>query len=171
MDLYDVLFAKSLSGNGGGGGGNNPFTLLKTADLGHITNTGTETTVGTVVVKGVNPYDVLFVITKAAAIEYNKNIMTVDTIFQWGTSDINTKNNKDNLTSKLAFYMSDSGQNKMRSTRAGTYGIYCTSSFTDDDDRTATLTMIARKGSATGTIDGDYTTYVYGVKFMDLFAE
>lgn len=157
----------TASGGGGGVG-----TLLATLALGTIsTSSTTATDTGkSVSVSNVNDYDLLIVETSVNSVTNNRHTATVGVIFLTASSSVGTKNGATVATAKWNSKISSSG---VTTTRAGTtaYGIYPNSCSvaTSNNVTTATIPLYQRYNStSTGTINGNYTTRVYGVKLFDL---
>lgn len=152
--------------NSGGGGGIG--TLLATLSLGTIStsNTSATDTGKSIQVSDVDDYDLLIVETSVNTKTNGRHCATVGLIFLYNTSNIGTKSSAGIATAKLNMKISSNGTT---SSRSGTtaYGIYPYScSFSNGK---ATIPLYMRYNStSTGTINGAYTTRVYGVKLYDL---
>ena len=155
-----------VTGTASGGGGG--LTLLATKSLGTISTSSTSATdTGqTVSVSGINNYDLLIVETSVNSITNGRHCSTVGLIFLNGSSDVSTKNGSGIATVKQNCKASSNGTKSTRSSTTA-YGIYPYSCSISNG--TATITMYQRYNSTqTGTINGNYTTRVYGVKLVDL---
>lgn len=160
-----------VTGTGQGGGGG-IGTLLATYSMGAISTSSTSATdTGkSVTVSGVNDYDLLIVETSVNTVTNNRHTATVGVIYLTASSTVTTKNGATVATAKWNSKISSSA---VTTTRANTtaYGIYpnsCTVA-TSNSVTTATIPMYQRYNSTqTGTINGTYTTRVYGVKLYDL---
>ena len=167
---YDVTNLASLVVNVSGSSGIG--TLLTTYSMGTIsTSSTTATDTGkSVSVSNVDAYDLLIVETSVNSVTNNRHTATVGLIFLTASSTVGTKNGASVATVKWNSRISSSA---VTTTRAGTtaYGIYpnsCSVS-TSNSVTTATIPMYQRYNStSTGTINGAYTTRVYGVKLYDL---
>lgn len=153
----------TASGGGGGIG-----TLLATKSLGTIsTSSTTATDTGqSVSVSSINDYDCLIVETTVNTVTNNRHTCTVGFIWLTASSSVGTKNGGTIATAKLNMKISSTG---VTTTRAGTtaYGIYPNSITISNG--TASIPMYQRYNStSTGTINGAYTTRVYGVNLYDL---
>lgn len=151
--------------SGGGGGG---LTLLKTTSLGalSISSTSATDTGKTVTLTGYNDYDLLIVDISVDSLTNNRHTSTVSMVYLTGTSSVGTKNTYAVGSNKWNSKLSSSGAG---STRQGTtaYGIYVNAASVSSS--TMTLTIYYRYNStSTGTINGNYTARVYGVKLYDL---
>ena len=121
-------------------------------------------------VSNVNNYDLLIVETSVDTVTNNRHTATVGLIFLTASSTVGTK---DGATIATVKWNSKISSNGTTTTRAGTtaYGIYPNSCSvaTSNGVTTATIPMYRRYNStSTGTINGNYTARVYGVKLYDL---
>ena len=164
----DGTQATGTSSGGGGGVG----TLLTTYSMGTISTSSTQAadTGKSVSVSGVNNYDLLIVETSVDSVTNNRHTATVGLIFLTASSTVGTKDGASVATVKWNSKISSNGTT---TTRAGTtaYGIYPNSCSvaTSNSVTTATIPMYRRYNStSTGTINGTYTTRVYGVNLYDL---
>lgn len=160
----DGTITTGTSSGGGGGIG----TLLATKSLGTIsTSSTTATDTGqSVSVSSINNYDCLIVETSVNSVTNNRHTCTVGFIWLTASSSVGTKNGGTIATAKLNMKISSNGTT---TTRAGTtaYGIYPNSITISNG--TASIPMYQRYNStSTGTINGAYTTRVYGVNLYDL---
>lgn len=160
-NLWSVL--GTYTGGGGGIG-----TLLNTTSMG-TQNTSSTTATDTGIslsVSGINDYDLLIVEASVDSVTNNRHTATVGLIFLTAGSTVGTKNGATIATVKWNSKISSNGTT---TTRAGTtaYGIYPNSITVSNG--TASIPMYRRYNStSTGTINGSYTTRVYGVKLYDL---
>lgn len=159
-------------GTNSGGGGGGVGTLLTTYSMGTISTSSTQaaSTGKSVSVSGVNDYDLLIVETSVNSVTNNRHTATVGVIFLTASSSVGTK---DGATVATAKWNSKISSSAVTTTRASTtsYGIYPNSCSvaTSNNVTTATIPMYQRYNSTqTGTINGTYTTRVYGVKLYDL---
>lgn len=166
-DSTDDDCITSVTGTYGGVG-----TLLTTYSMGTISTSSTNAadTGKSISVSSVNDYDLLIVETSVNSVTNNRHTATVGVIFLTASSSVGTKNGATIATAKWNSKISSSG---VTTTRVGTtaYGIYPNSCSvaTSDSVTTATIPMYQRYNStSTGTINGTYTTRVYGVKLYDL---
>ena len=158
---YAQAVTKTVSGGGIG-------TLLKTTSLGSLSTSSTSATdTGkTMTLTGYNDYDLLIVDVSVDSVTNGRHTSTVSTVWLAGTSNVNTKNTYNVGSNKWNSKVSSSGT---ASTRQGTtaYGIYANSATVSGS--TMTLAFYYRYNSNnTGTINGNYTARVYGVKLYDL---
>ena len=117
-------------------------------------------------VTGFNDYDLLIVKTWVATPTNNRHLGTVNTILLNGSTTVATKNGTNVATATLNEKQSSSGVVSSRSATTK-YGVYVQSATLSGS--TITLAMYQRYNSTqTGTINGSYTTKVYGVKLSDL---
>lgn len=142
--------------------------LLATKSLGTIsTSSTTATDTGqTVAVSSINDYELLIVETSVNSITNNRHAATINLIWLTASSNITTKNGSAIATATMNIKYSSSGVATVRSNTTK-YGIYVYSASISSG--TATLAMYQRYNSTqTGTINGTYTTRVYGVDISDL---
>lgn len=143
-------------------------TLLATSTLGTV-NTSSTSAVNlskSVTIAGVNSYDALVVETSVNQVTNGRHSCTVAVIWLTASSDVATKNGATIASNKLNMKISSGGVTTTRQSTTA-YGVFpnsCTIS-----NGSATLAMYARYNSTqTGTINGIYTTRVYGLKLYDL---
>ena len=165
---YDVTEIAEAIVNVGGGGGS-IGTLLATQPLGHIevTSTSSVDLNKSVVVEGVNDYDLLIV--KTTLDDYTTlsgNHATIALADLGGTATISTKNKITIANMKQYLHSSSHKTNVVSNQSTTPYGIYPNTAVVSDD--VATLGMYGRYSSEySDTINGDYTTRVYGIKLFD----
>lgn len=164
--FYTAAGVRTQGTASGGGGGIG--TLLTTYSMGTIsTSSTTATDTGkSVSVSGINSYDLLIVETSVNTVTNNRHTATVNVILLTASSNVTTKNGAGLATATWNSRISSSA---VTTTRQGTtkYGIYVNSVSVSNG--TATLAMYQRYNStSTGTINGTYTTRVYGVNLYDL---
>ena len=156
------------TGTASGGGGSGIGTLLATKSLGTISTSSTSATdTGqTVSVSNINSYDILLVITSVATQTNGRHVATGSLIWLTGSSSVSNKDNNNIATARWNAKKSSAGTMSTRSSTTA-YGIYpYTVSIADGN---ATIKMYQRYNSTqTGTINGNYTTKVYGIKAVDL---
>lgn len=165
---YDVTSLAEIVVNVSGGGGSGIGTLLATLSMGTISTSSTQAadTGKSISVSGINSYDALIVETSVDTVTNNRHTATVGFIFLTASSTVGTKDGGTIATVKWNSKISSSGTT---TTRAGTtaYGIYPNSISISSG--TATIPMYRRYNStSTGTINGNYTARVYGIKLYDL---
>lgn len=156
------------TGTASGGGGGGIGTLLTTYSMGTISTSSTTAadTGKSISVSGINSYDALIVETSVDTVTNNRHTATVGFIFLTASSTVGTKDGGTIATVKWNSKISSNGTT---TTRAGTtaYGIYPNSITISSG--TATIPMYRRYNStSTGTINGNYTARVYGIKLYDL---
>ena len=163
----DTTLINSLTVNVSGGGSSG-FDLLATKSLGTFSNVGTSSTdTGqTITVPGVvnSDYDVLTVVTKVSTRVENRHVATFRVIYLYGSTNIGTKD------ASLLMYMlniKDSSGVLVSNASSSPYGVVPNSlSFSGSD---AVMPIYIRQNNTqTGTIDGDYTMYIYGSKLAKL---
>lgn len=168
--FYTASGVRTQGTNSGGGGGG-IGDLLATSALGTISTSTTQATNlnKTITVTSVNDYDLLIVETSVDTVVANRHMATAGAIFLTASSNVTTKNG---ATVANAKWNSKISSSNITTTRASTsaYGIYpysCT--VTTTSGGTASIPLYGRYNSTqTGTINGSYTTRVYGVKLYDL---
>lgn len=164
----DLIREALLGGSGGGGGGGGIAELIKTESLGALSTTSTtEVNTGlTISVPNANIYDILIVLTKAKESQAGYHIGTATILclnkqgYDGNITNVTTIKNKymmrHNTSSGGEFIRTGSGSTE--------YGVYVkNTSYTDNID----VSTVYMKYSATesGTIDGNFDAYVYGIKF------
>ena len=166
-DSTDDDCVASVLGTYSGGGGGGGLTLLKTTSLGSLSTSSTSATdTGkSMTLTNYNDYDMLLVDVSVDTSTNNRHTSTVTTVYVTGTSNVATKNNYSVSTYKWNSRLS-SGTGVTR-TSTSAYGIYVNSASVSNS--TMTLTFYYRYSSTyTGTINGNYTARVYGVKLYEL---
>lgn len=166
-DSTDADCVTSVTGTFAGGGGG-VGTLLATQSIGSVSSSSTSATSLNinVTVSGVNNYDLLVVETSVNTNTNNRHTATTRLVFLTASSTVGTKNGATLATATWNSKLSSSG---VTTTNVSTtaYGIYPNSCSVSSG--TATLAMYRRYNStSTGTINGTYTTRVYGVNLYDL---
>lgn len=142
--------------------------LLATKSLGAIsTSSTTATDTGqTVSVSSINSYDLLIVETSVNSVTNNRHMATGQMILLTASSTVATKSGTAIATATWNAKISSSAAVTTRSNTTK-YGIYINSATVSDGN--VTLAVYQRYNSTqTGTINGSYTTRVYGVKLYDL---
>ena len=166
-NTYDVTNLASVIVNVAGGGGG-IGTLLATQSIGTVSTSSTSAASlnVSVSVPSVNNYDLLIVESSVNTVTNNRHTATIGLIFLTASSAVGTKNGATIATAKMNMRISSTA---VTTTNVSTtaYGIYpnsCTIS-----NGTASIPMYRRYNStSTGTINGNYTTRVYGVNLYDL---
>jgi len=151
--------------SGGGGGG---LTLLATYNFGSFSGSSTSATdTGkSMTLTGYGDYDVLVVDTSVNTLTNGRHTSTVGMVYVTGTSNVTTKNTYAVGGNKWNSKLSSSGTGSTRQSTTA-YGIYPYAATVSGS--TMTITFYYRYNSNnTGTINGTYTTRVYGLKLYDL---
>lgn len=164
--FYTAAGVRTQGTSSGGGGGIG--TLLNTTSIGTVNTTSTQAASLNVScsVSGINSYDLLIVESSVNSVTNNRHTCTVGLIFLTAGSDVGTKNGATVATAKLNMKVSSNGTTTTNASTTA-YGIYPNSCTVSNG--TATIPMYRRYNStSTGTINGSYTTRVYGVKLYDL---
>lgn len=158
--VYDKVIASIPSGIG---------TLLKTYSMGSISTTNTQAADTGKTITGVDisdGYDLLIVETSVNSVTNNRHTATVGLIFLTASSTVDTKNGATVVSNKWNSKISSSGVTTTRQNTTA-YGIYPYSCTINNES--LSISMYQRYNSTqTGTINGNYTTRVYGVKLYDL---
>ena len=143
-------------------------TLLATKSLGTISTSNTQAvdTGQTVSVSNLSNYDLLVVETSVSTQTNNRHVCTVGVIQLYNSSNISSGKAGGSISNnKINWKLSDN----TTSSRSGTtaYGIY--PNTISISNGVATISMYQRYNStATGTINGNYTTRVYGINLYAL---
>ena len=167
--IYFKSDGTQSTGTSSGGGGTGIATLLKTVSLGTMSTSGTSAADSgkSVSVTGINGYDALIVETAVDSITNNRHMATTKWIALAGTTAAGTVSG---ATIGNATWNAKISSSAVKTTRASTtaYGIYPNScTITTASNGTATMPLYWRYNSTqTGTINGSYTTKVYGVKLL-----
>lgn len=156
----------SVTGTASGGSGIG--TLLTTYTVGSYSTSSTQATNmnKSFTVSGYNNYDALIVETSVNSVTNNRHAATVAWIFLTASTTQGTKDGTNISTAKWNSKYSSAGT---ATTRASTtaYGIYPYSATISNS--TLTIALYSRYNSTqTGTINGSYTTRVYGVNLYNL---
>jgi len=159
---YAQAVTKTVSGGGGVG------TLINTTSLGALSTASTQSTNTnkSLTVSNADQYDLIVVEVSVDSVTNNRHVATVSMILLTGTSNVSTKNTVTVASNKWNCKVNSSG---VYSTRQGTtaYGIYANSGSLSSG--TLTIPLYYRYNStSSGTINGNYTARVYGVKLYDL---
>ena len=167
--VYFKADGTQSTGTSSGGGGTGIATLLKTVSLGTMSTSGTQAADSgkSVSVTGINGYDALIVETVVDTITNNRHMGTTRWIVIAGSSNAGTANG---AAVGNATWNAKISSSAVKTTRASTtaYGIYPNScTITTTSDGTATMPLYWRYNSTqTGTINGSYSTKIYGVKLL-----
>lgn len=163
--FYTSAGVRTAGTNSGGGGG---LTLLATYNFGTFSGSSTSATdTGkSMTLTGYGDYDVLVVDTSVNTLTNGRHTSTVGMIYVTGTSNVNTKNTYAVGSNKWNSKLSSSGTGSTRNSTTA-YGIYPYAATVSGS--TMTITFYYRYNSNnTGTINGTYTTRVYGLKLYEL---
>lgn len=158
-------------GTSSGGGGTSNFTLINTTSLGALSTTSTSATntnktISLASSTGFTNYDMLVVDISVDTKVNGRHTSTVSIIFLTGTSSVSTKNTYSVVNNKWNSKLSSSGTGSTRQSTSA-YGIYANSASVSNN--TMSIPVYYRYNSNnTGTINGNYTARVYGVKLYDL---
>lgn len=164
---YDVTNLASLVVNVSGGGGG-VGTLINTTSLGALSTSSTSATNTnkTLSVTGYNDYDLLIVDISVDTKTNGRHTSTVSFIILTGTSNVTTKNTYTVAGNKWNSKLSSSGTASTRQSTSA-YGVYANSASVSGS--TMSIPIYYRYNSnSTGTLNGNYTARVYGLKLIDL---
>lgn len=164
--FYTAAGVRTAGTNSGGGGGG--LTLLATYAFGSFSGSSTSATdTGkSMTLTGYNDYDVLVVDTSVNTLTNGRHTSTVGMVYLTGTSNVTTKNTYAVGSNKWNSKLSSSGTGSTRQSSSA-YGIYPYAATVSGS--TMTITFYYRYNSNnTGTINGAYTTRVYGLKLYEL---
>lgn len=158
-------------GTSSGGGGTSNFTLINTTSLGTLSTTSTSATntnktISLASSTGFTNYDMLVVDISVDTKVNGRHTSTVSIIFLTGTSSVSTKNTYTVASNRWNSKLSSSGTGSTRQSTSA-YGIYATTPSVSNN--TMSIPVYYRyNNNNTGTINGNYTARVYGVKLYDL---
>ena len=159
------------TGTASGGGGTDRLVLLQTTAIGALqtSSTSAQDTGKTVTLASTtnwDDYDLLLVDISVDTPTNGRHTSTVTPVILTGTSSVSTKNTYTVGSNK---WNSKLGSTGTASTRQSTtaYGVYINAASVSSN--TLTLTVYYRyNNNSTGTLNGNYTARVYGVKLYDL---
>ena len=159
------------TGTASGGGGTDRLVLLQTTARGALqtSSTSAQDTGKTVTLASTtnwDDYDLLLVDISVDTPTNGRHTSTVTPVILTGTSSVSTKNTYTVGSNK---WNSELGSTGTASTRQSTtaYGVYINAASVSSN--TLTLTVYYRyNNNSTGTLNGNYTARVYGVKLYDL---
>lgn len=155
-------------GTGTASGGGSGLTLLKTTSLGalSISSTSATDTGKTLTLTGYNDYDLLLIDISVDTVTNGRHTSTVSMVLLTGTSSVGTKNTYTVASNKWNSKLSSSGTGSTRQSTTA-YGVYVNAASVSSS--TMTMTIYYRYNSnSTGTLNGNYTARIYGVKLYDL---
>lgn len=166
--FYTAAGVRTAGSASGGGGG---LTLIQTTSLGTLSTTSTSAadtgkTITLASSTNFTNYDLLIVDISVDTEVNGRHTSTVSQVLLTGTSNVTTKNTYTVVSNK---WNSKRSSNGTASTRQSTsaYGVYVNSATVSGG--TMTLPIYYRQNSnSTGTLNGNYTARVYGVKLYDL---
>lgn len=168
------IFGVTGTYTGGGSSSAIESTLLGSLSLGTIsTSSTTDTDTGkTITVKGIYDYDLLVCQCRTSTPTNGRHTCTTRLCWLTASSSIGTKNGSSFATATWNTKKSSSGVTTSR-TNTTSYGVYAkaatVSAGSSGDNGQAVITIYQRYNSTqTGTINGSYTMYVYGLKIYDL---
>ena len=144
------------------------FTLLNTTSLGTMSTSSTSATdTGkSLTVSNATGYDALLVDVSVNSVTNNRHTSTCCFVFLTGTSNVSTKNTVAVGSNKWNSKVNSSGTASTRQSTTA-YGIYPYSASISGSSVTITL-YYRYNNNNTGTINGNYTARVYGVKLYNL---
>lgn len=164
MNLAMDLIREALLGGsgGGGGGGGSVATLLKTLDLGHVTSSSTTAAdIGkTITLENVaDKYDLILVYSLSDAVPGAGQNVHVSTL----TIIVCTYYSGSYAVSALTSSNVNVKKGASPRTATSNQGVFFAPAITGT---TITLTgKVQYNSNYTGTLDGNYIAYVYGLKF------
>ena len=159
------------TGTASGGGGTDRLVLLQTTSLGSLSTSSTSAantgkTISLASTTGWADYDLLLVDISVDTKTNGRHTSTVTPVILTGTSNVSTKNTYTVGSNKWNSKLSSSGTASTRQSTTA-YGVYIYSASVSSN--TLTLTVYYRYNSnSTGTLNGNYTARVYGIKLIDL---
>lgn len=164
-DGYDGYSSVDVNVSGGGGGG---LTLLTEQSLGNLSTSSTTAvdTTKVVTLSDVDDYDILIVETSVDSITNGNHVATVGVVFLTGNNTVENKTSSGQPGAKSNFRSQANGDifSAFATTAYGVYPYTATMS-----NGVLTMKMYMRYHSTyTGTINGRYTTRVYGINLYDL---
>lgn len=169
--FYTAAGVRTQGTSSGGGGGSGIATLLVTTSIGSVSTSSTTATdlSKSVTITGIYDYDALIIFTSVNPVVNGRH--TASCRFAWLTasSNVGTKNGANLATGGYNTKISSSGVTTTRY-NATAYGVYPNQiALSSANNGTATISMYSRYNSTqTGTLNGTYTTRVYGVKLYNL---
>ena len=160
-----------VTGTNSGGGGSDRLVLLQTTALGALSTSSTSAAdtgkkVSLAQSTGWQNYDLLLVDISVTTPTNGRHTSTVTPVIITGTSNVSTKNTYTVGSNKWNSKLSSSGTASTRQSTTA-YGVYINAASVSSN--TMTLTVYYRYNSnSTGTLNGNYTARVYGIKLIDL---
>ena len=165
-DNADGYSSVMVNVSGGGGG----LTLIQTTSLGSLSTSSTSAvntgkTVSLASSTNWDDYDLLLVDISVDTTTNGRHTSTVSFVILTGSSDVATKNTYTVVTNKWNSQLGSTGTAFTR--QSSTYGIFVNAASVSSN--TLSLPIYYRYNTtSTGTINGDYTARVYGIKLIDL---
>lgn len=166
---YDTTLKNSVTVNVSGGGGGT--TLLATKSLGHLQTTSTASvdTGQTVTATINNDYDFLIVVASVDTVPEPSSsglihVATARIVTLYNSTGLGTASGSASSATKVIKAKYNYGL--VSSSEATAYGVYCTAPSIANGVITLPISMRYNVSSG-GTVDNDYTVYVYGVKVFD----
>ena len=158
------LFGLTGTYSGGGSGG---LTLLGTSSLGTLSTSSTSATdTGkSFTINSVTDYDVLVCDISVDTVTNGRHIGTITMVYLTGTSNVNTKNTAAVGSNKWNIKVNSSGTKSTRQSSTA-YGVYVNAATLSSGNITCTV-YYRYNSNNSGTINGDYTAHVYGLKLVD----
>lgn len=160
---------EKVTGTASGGGGG--LTLIQTTSLGALSTTSTSgadtgKTITLASSTNFTNYDLLIVDISVDTPTNNRHTSTVSQVLLTGTSNVTTKNTYTVVSNKWNSKLSSNGTGSTRQSTTA-YGVYVNGATVSNNVMTMTVYMKYNNNS-TGTLNGNYTARVYGVKLYDL---
>lgn len=170
-DADDTDRIASVTGTYAGGSSGGGLTLISTTSLGAISGSATSATdtgksLSLAASTNFTDYDALLVDVSVDTLTNGRHTSTVCLIYLTGTSNVNTKNTYAVGSNKWNSKLSSSGTGSTRQSTTA-YGIYPYSATVTNGVMSIPL-YYRYNSNHTGTINGNYTARVYGLKLYDL---
>lgn len=170
-DADDTDRIASVTGTYAGGSSGGGLTLISTTALGAISGSATSATdtgksLSLAASTNFTDYDALLVDVSVDTLTNGRHTSTVCLIYLTGSSNVNTKNTYAVGSNKWNSKLSSSGTGSTRQSTTA-YGIYPYSATVSNGVMTVPL-YYRYNSNHTGTINGNYTARVYGLKLYDL---
>ena len=170
-DADDTDRIASVIGTYAGGSSGGGLTLISTTALGAISGSATSATdtgksLSLAAATNFTDYDALLVDVSVDTLTNGRHTSTVCLIYLTGSSNVNTKNTYAVGSNKWNSKLSSSGTGSTRQSTTA-YGIYPYSATVSNGVMSIPL-YYRYNSNYTGTINGNYTARVYGLKLYDL---
>ena len=169
--IFFLADGTSATGTASGGGGSDRLVLLQTTAIGTLSTSSTSAadtgkTVSLASSTNWDDYDLLIVDISVNTTTNGRHTSTVSLVILTGTSNVATKNTYTVGSNKWNSKLSSNGTASTRQSTSA-YGVYINAASVSSN--TLTMTVYYRYNSnSTGTLNGNYTARVYGVKLIDL---